>query len=124
MNFALATKKAGARRFGLVSSVGADANSRFLYPRTKGEAERAVLGLGFESVVIVRPSFLIGERGEPRPAERLGIAIARAVGPALLGPLRRWRAVPAETVAAALVGALRGRVPGSLILESENLRAS
>jgi len=117
-SFARAAKAAGARRFGLVSSIGADSRSRFLYPRTKGEAETAVSGLGFESVVIVRPSLLVGERAEPRPGEALAVAAFRAVEPLLIGPLRRWRAVRAEDVAASLVSALRGRVPGVLVLES------
>jgi uncharacterized protein YbjT (DUF2867 family) len=120
-SFARAAKAAGARRFGLVSSVGADARSRFLYPRTKAEAEAAVSGLGFESVAIVRPSFLLGERAESRPGEKLGIAAFRILVPLLLGPLRRWRPVRAEAVGASLVDALRGRVPGTLILESAAL---
>ena len=37
-------------------------NSRFLYPRTKGECEAAISTIGFTTVVIVRPSFLVGAR--------------------------------------------------------------
>ena len=121
--FARAAKAAGARRFGLVSSVGADARSRFLYPKTKGEAEASVSGLGFECVAIVRPSFLVGERAEVRPGEKLGIAVFQTLAPLMIGPLRRWRAVRAETVAAALVASLRGRVPGTLIVESDAIVA-
>lgn len=120
-DFAKAAKAAGARRFGLVSSVGADARSRFLYPRVKGEAEAAVAAAGFSSTVIARPSFLLGPRAEHRPAERLALAVFQIVDGVMVGPLRRWRAVRAEDVAAALVGAVRGRVPGTLILESEEL---
>jgi uncharacterized protein YbjT (DUF2867 family) len=122
--FARAAKAAKARRFGLVSSIGADARSRFLYPRTKGAAEAAVSGLGFENVAIVRPSFLVGERAESRPGEKALVLAFQILEPFLAGPLRRFRAVRAETVAASLVGALRGRVPGTLILESDALRAS
>ena len=117
--FAKSAKAAGAKRFGLVSSIGADARSRFLYPRTKGEAEAAVSGMGFESVSIVRPSFLVGERSESRPGEKLGIALFQAARPLLVGPLRRWRAVRAVDVAASLIAATRGRVPGTLVLESD-----
>ena len=122
-SFARAAKAAGARRFGLVSSISADKSSRFLYLKTKGEAEAAVSGFGFESVAIARPSFLIGARAESRPAEGFGIKMVQILAPVLAGPLRRYRPVLAEDVAAALVAALRGRVPGTLILESDALRA-
>jgi uncharacterized protein YbjT (DUF2867 family) len=117
-SFARAAKAARARRFGLVSSVGADARSRFLYPRTKAEAEAAVSGFGFESVAIVRPSLLIGERAESRPGEKFMILAFTALAPVLPG---RLRAVKADAVAAALIGAVRGRVPGTLVLENDAL---
>ena len=120
-SFAHDARAAGARRFGLVSSAGADARSRFLYPRTKGEAESAAAGQGFESLVIARPSLLLGARSEDRPGEKLATAAIRILGAAMIGPLRRWRAVPATTVASSLVAAVRGRVPGVLTLESDAL---
>jgi uncharacterized protein YbjT (DUF2867 family) len=121
VSFARAAKAAGARRFGLVSAVGADARSRFLYPRVKGEAEAAVAGLGFESAVIARPSFLLGARAESRPAEKLLIPVFLLLGPALGGSWAKYRAVDAGAVAASLIAATRGRVPGVLALESDAL---
>jgi uncharacterized protein YbjT (DUF2867 family) len=118
-SFARAAKAAGARRFGLVSSIGADTRSHFLYLKTKGEAEAAVSGFAFESVAIVRPCFLVGDRAEPRPGEELAVKTFRILAPVLVGPLRRYRPVLACDVASALIGALRGRVPGRLILESD-----
>lgn len=121
--FARAAKAGGARSFGLVSSAGADPGSAFLYPRVKGEAEAAVSALGFETVVIARPSLLLGERAKPRPAEKLGEAALALASPLLLGPLRKYRAISADAVAAALIASVRGRVPGTLTLESDALRA-
>ncbi|MFI5347089.1 MAG: hypothetical protein ACHQ51_12010 [Elusimicrobiota bacterium] len=121
--FARAAKAAGARRFGLVSSVGADAGSRYLYLRTKGEAEAAAAGLGFENTVLARPSLLLGARREPRPGEAFAGAVYLILAPIFAGPLRKYRAVRAKDVAAALIGAVRGRVPGTLILESDALAA-
>jgi uncharacterized protein YbjT (DUF2867 family) len=115
--FAKAARAAGARRFGLVSAAGAHPGSRLLYSRVKGEAERAVSS-GFESVVIARPSILLGPRAESRPAERLGISLALALRPLIP---RRWRAVHADAVAASLLAAVRGGVPGTLVLENEIL---
>ncbi|MDO8756392.1 MAG: oxidoreductase [Elusimicrobiota bacterium] len=119
--FAHAAKAGGARRFGLVSSLGADASSTLLYPRVKGEAEAAVAGLGFETVVIARPSLLLGERATPRSAEKIGELALALVRPLLRGPLRKYRAITGDRVAAALIASVRGRFPGKLTLESDQL---
>ncbi len=121
--FARAARAGGARRFGLVSSAGANAGSRLLYPRTKGEAEKAVSGLGFETVVIARPSLLLGERAVPRAAEKLGETVLALIKPLLIGPLRKYRAISGEAVAAALIASVRGKFPGTLTLESDALEA-
>jgi uncharacterized protein YbjT (DUF2867 family) len=93
----------GSPRFLVVSSVGADPGSSNFYLRTKGEMEREIAALPFEAVHIFRPSFLIGDRQESRPGERIAIALARPLGFVLGGPLRKYRAITAECVAAAMV---------------------
>ncbi len=98
---------AGARRFLLVSSVGASASSMNFYARTKGETEESVAALGYPALHVFQPSILIGERQENRPGERLGIAMAGALNRLFVGPVRRYRGIAAETVAAAMVGAAR-----------------
>ena len=96
----------GATRFALTSSLGANARSRFAYPRLKGELEDALAGLGFPSLTIVRPSVLTGDRKERRPGERAWIIALRVLAP--LVP-HRLRLSPAGAVAAALLeGAIAG----------------
>jgi uncharacterized protein YbjT (DUF2867 family) len=104
----------GAQHFLLVSSVGADPESRFFYTRVKGELEDAILALGFRSVTIVRPSLLFGEREEFRPAESMGRYVM-ALAPA------RYRPVHGRQVAAALLAAALADRPGATILESEQI---
>ncbi len=94
---------AGAARFILVSSVGADKASGNFYLRVKGELEEAIGAMPLEATFFFRPSFLIGDREEKRKGEAAGIVMARALSFALLGPLRKYRAVPAGTVAEAMV---------------------
>ena len=65
--FARLAKRSGATRFYLVSSTGADARSRVFYSRVKGEIEAALHAVGFDTLVILRPSLLLGERSESRP---------------------------------------------------------
>lgn len=97
----------GARRFFLVSVIGADPAARNFYLRVKGEAERAVERVGFDELHVFRPSFLVGPRPERRPLERLSIAFFSAAAPLLAGARRRYRPIAAATVAAAMAGAAR-----------------
>jgi uncharacterized protein YbjT (DUF2867 family) len=107
LSFARAAQAARARRFVVVSSVGADLQSRNFYLRTKGEMEQAVTQLGFESLDILQPSVLLGWRAEMRPLELLGRALMRLVNPLLRGEYARYRAIAAPTVARAMLGATR-----------------
>ncbi|MCU0803941.1 MAG: NAD(P)H-binding protein [Burkholderiales bacterium] len=107
---------AGAKQFVLVSALGASAKSPVFYNRVKGELEDAVRSLGYASVVIVRPSLLLGARRE----FRLGEEIAKRFG--FLAP-GKYRPVAARDVANALVTAARDPQPGVRIIESDEIRA-
>ncbi|MFZ5816068.1 MAG: oxidoreductase [Bacillota bacterium] len=96
-------KEAGVQRYLLVSSMGADPNSAIFYSRVKGEMEQAIAAVGLPSLLIFRPSLLLGERQEVRPAERVAAVIMRAMGPLMVGPLARYRAVEGRTVARAMI---------------------
>ena len=89
----------------VVSAMGADAGSRIYYNRVKGEMEAAVRQTPFRAIHFFRPSLLLGERNEKRPAERIGAILLRALNPLLLGPLRKYRPVPAAAVAQAMLRA-------------------
>lgn len=93
--------------------MGADARSRIFYSRVKGELEEALARLGFEALVIARPSLLVGDRevlGQPaRSGERVGLYLS-----SLLRPLipSNYRPIAATDVARALlerVPVARGR---------------
>jgi uncharacterized protein YbjT (DUF2867 family) len=105
--FARAAKAANARRFVVISSVGADPESRNFYLRTKGEMEQALEGVGFESLDILQPSLLLGARAEMRPLELLAMLTMPLINPLLGGKYEAYRAVPARTLAAAMLGATR-----------------
>jgi uncharacterized protein YbjT (DUF2867 family) len=104
---ACAAQVAGAKRLGLVSAMGADARSRIFYNRVKGELEDALAGLGFEGLVIARPSFLAGDRGalgQPaRGGEKLALHVSRALRPLIP---RNYRSIAAGDVARALLRAV------------------
>jgi uncharacterized protein YbjT (DUF2867 family) len=105
--FAQAARAAQASRFVVVSSVGADLQSKKFYLRTKAEMEQAVSGLGFASVDILQPSLLLGPRKAVRPLELAGRILAPLVNPLLTGPREQYRAISADTVARGMLGAAR-----------------
>lgn len=111
----------GAEQFLLVSALGADPSSRVFYSRVKGETEEAVRKLPFNGIQIFRPSFLAGKRKEDRPLERIGLAAVSALSFAMVGPLRRFRAVPAADVAKALVAVARREPRGIHVYEADRI---
>lgn len=102
-------RRHGARQAIVVSSVGAAPASPNFYLRVKGEMEAGIEKLGFERVDLLQPGLVLGERtGASRPGERIAQVLNPLLNPLLLGSLRRYRAIRAESVAAAVV-ALAGR---------------
>lgn len=74
-------KAAGVKHFSLVSSVGADPTSSFLYPRTKGQTIEDIKALGFERFSVFKPGLLITREG--RNDSRLAESIFQQVSPFL-----------------------------------------
>ncbi len=93
----------GARRFFVVSAMGASSSSRIFYNRVKGDLERDLKKIGFDSLHIFRPSLLVGERSESRPGEKIAAVIMRALDPFFFGPLKNYRSISAEKVARAMI---------------------
>ena len=117
--FAAAAREAGATRMLTVSSVGASGGSRNFYLAIKGEMENALEALAFERLDIFRPGLLRGERGaDRRLGERLGILLSPLVNLALKGPLSRYAAIDASTVAAAMAAAIAQAPPGVHVYEN------
>ncbi len=103
MRFATAGLQAGARHFLLVSAIGASSRSSAFYARVKGDLEHDLRHLGYPVLAIFRPSLLLGARTEHRAGERIAQAILPPLNPLLFGPLSRYRAIQAATVARAMV---------------------
>jgi uncharacterized protein YbjT (DUF2867 family) len=105
--FARAARAAGARRFVVMSSVGANPRSRNFYLRTKGEMEEELEGAGFESLDILQPSMLLSWRSEMRPLELVARGLMPLLNPLLRGKHAPYRGISARTVGAAMLGAAR-----------------
>src|SRR4051812_41878874 len=80
-------KRNDAEKFILISSIGANANSGNFYLRTKGQLEEKLKKIGFNNLIVLRPSFILGKRKEFRLGEKIGIVVAKALKPLMLGSL-------------------------------------
>jgi uncharacterized protein YbjT (DUF2867 family) len=111
-------RRAGATRFALNSSLGADAGSGNFYLRIKGEAEEAIGTLGYPGYTVVRPSLIDVDRSESRPGERLALMVVRGLRPLIPA---RWQAVTPEAIARALLDGALAAQAVSRIVESADL---
>ncbi len=107
MAFARAAKSAGVQRFVVLSCAGATAQARSPHLRVKAEMEAALATLSFGSLDILQPAWLLGWRRDVRPLELTAGVLLPLANPFLTGSRAVHRGIPARTVAAAMVGALR-----------------
>ena len=114
----------GARQMIVVSSVGASAKCRNFYLRTKGEMEAGLRALDFARLDILRPGLLTGAReGVPRLGEGIAMMAAPFTNALLHGTLRRYRSIPAATVARAIVRLAGQGDSGVYVHENDAIRA-
>lgn len=104
----------GTKNIIMVSAIGANADSGFLYPATKGRLEQVVMEMGFESVNILRPSLLLGNRQEFRAGEVIGNYFAS--GLSFMIPAK-YKPVHARTVAQKIIDISINPVCGNNIFE-------
>lgn len=104
------------RSFTVISSLGANVSSPFLYPKTKGQMEKAVTEAGIPQVNIMRPSIL---EAPVRPEKRLGEAFAlhlikffTAIASWLTGEFRHTHV---QTLAAAMFSAAQRQDEGTKV---------
>lgn len=112
-------KDCGVRQFLAVSSMGASAKSRNFYSRTKGRAEDGLIAAGFHGLHLFRPSLLLGEREEFRLGERAAAVVMKALDFAMVGKAAQYRAIPAATVAKAMVNIALANTGGVHIYTNE-----
>ena len=103
LSIARKAKESGAETLSLISSIGANSSSKNFYLRTKGELEESIQSLGFSTVNIFRPSFLVGDRSEKRLAEKIAIKLAKIMDLFLIGTASKYRSVKAESLARTMV---------------------
>ncbi len=89
--------------FIFISSIYANPKSSGDYVKFKGLVEEELKKLDFSNLGILRPSFLMGDRKENRPGEKIGILTFRLLSPLLIGPLKKMKPINSEKVAKAMI---------------------
>ena len=91
--------------YSLVSSVGANINSFFFYPKTKGALEEAVKKLGFKNVYIFQPPFLIRQSNLMRPGEKRALKILKRLNQ--IGILKSQKPISVSDLAQKMINEIR-----------------
>jgi len=119
VNLARFCKMTGCEKFILVSSAGANSKSMNFYQRLKGETDEAVKEAGPETVHIMRPSLLLGERKEFRLGENIGKAFITTLS--FLIP-EKYKAIQGKDVAKVMIALAKKDEEGVFIHENSEIR--
>jgi uncharacterized protein YbjT (DUF2867 family) len=103
----------------VVSAMGANSKSKIFYNRTKGEMEQAVLSQKIPNTYILRPSLILGERNEKRFGESLGAVLLKLTNVVLIGGLKKYRAIEADRIAAAMIQLALSKPPSGVVLSDK-----
>ena len=94
----------------LVSAAGSNVHSRIFYSKMKGELERDIKKLPFETIHIIRPGMLGSGRKEERTGEKIGIGVMKLIG--LIPGLSSLKPIEGKEVAQAMINATFRHVVG------------
>jgi hypothetical protein len=83
--------------------------------------EAALSKLGYESLYIIRPSMLLGQRSDFRLGESVGQAVMRSASFLFFGPMKKYYPVQAEDVAQAMIEVAKEKKPGINVIEYEEI---
>lgn len=106
----------GIKKFAIVSSMGANEKSGVFYNSTKGKTENDLKKIGFEQLIILRPSLLLGHRSEFRFGET--VAKLLLVNLSFIIP-KKYRPIKGSQVAQALISSMNANEKGIHIIESD-----
>ena len=113
---------AGTKKMMVISAMGASAKSSFFYSRVKAEMETSLSNIGFDQLTIFRPALITGNRQEHRSGEKIASMINGWINPLLVGSLRKYRSIPAATIAQSMLAhSLQENEKGCTILLSDQI---
>ncbi|MGE1103053.1 NAD(P)H-binding protein [Peribacillus simplex] len=118
---AIMAKTANVEKLLVITAMGANSKSSFFYSRVKGDVEGTLQQLELNTVHIFRPSLLLGERQEVRKGEKISGLISTFAKYVFVGPIRPYRAIEANKVAAAMYAAAQTTAKGYHFYNSDEI---
>lgn len=112
----------GCESMCLVSSIGANASSKNFYLKLKGDVEIAAQQVGFKSLHIFRPSFLLGNRKEFRLLERVIQFFYPIINLFLVGKLKDYRSIEAKDIASAMINVSISAQTGTYMYQTQLIK--
>lgn len=106
--------------FLVISSIGADKDSRSFYLRVKGQMEEEVKENKITHTYILRPALLLGDRKETRIGESIGKYINLAVAPVLFGKFKKYKPIHVQLIAKAILKIVY-QLPNKITFESDEI---
>lgn len=119
LNAAKLGLETGCDKFVFVSSLGANSKSTNFYLKLKGETEDALTALNIPSLLLFRPSLLLGKRKEFRLGEIIGRLVMLPLS--FLIPTR-MRPIKAYFVAKSMLEASKKEITGVNIYHYDEMR--
>ena len=108
--------------FLVISAMGAHKNSSVFYNKTKGEMEQEVLQQQITNTFILRPALIGGNREESRPLEKIGLSVFKLIAPLLIGPLKQYQIINAESIAQAMIHLANNISNTEVIITSNDIK--
>ena len=124
INLARSANKMGVKRISVISSVGSDPDSVFLYPRTKGMLEREIIKIPLDHLNIVKPGIILGERIETRVGENLGKIFFFLIDKILFGSFKKYKSISANDISKAMIFQLVNSKKNLKVLYYSDLKKS
>ena len=109
-------------QFLIISSLGANANSGNFYLKTKGQIQDFLKDCNFESIAVLQPSLLLGNRTEFRLGEKVGAFFMKTLSFFFVGNLKKYKPIESKTVAKALFKIAQTNNKGFKIYESDAIQ--
>ncbi|MFM9837492.1 MAG: NAD(P)H-binding protein [Cyclobacteriaceae bacterium] len=112
-------KENGAKKYLIISALGANKDSSIFYNKVKGEVEEAIAQIGFDSFHIFQPSLLTGPRKEQRTGEEAAQVFYKIFG--FLIP-KKYASIESIKVARAMMALAKEERKGRVVHSSSELQ--